>query len=228
MIQLNKIGHKNGITSNLAMLLQQQKNLKIHQDSPLIFTVDEVFSHIECLSFIELSHQYDYETADIFVNSTCQIRSNVRNNKRVIYDDLQLAETLFSKLKYVLPEQLNGWKLSGLNERFRFYRYENGETFKPHWDGIYEVNDWHSSKLTLLIYLSEDFTGGETIFYRDSGMLKPCKETQIANIKPKLGQILVFEHQQLHEGAPVLSGQKYVLRTDVMYKHPMILESKDC
>jgi predicted 2-oxoglutarate/Fe(II)-dependent dioxygenase YbiX len=40
---------------------------------------------------------------------------------------------------------LNGWTLSGLNERFRFYRYENGETFKPHWDGIYEVNDWHSS-----------------------------------------------------------------------------------
>ena len=210
------------------MLLQQQKNLKIHQDSPLIFTVDEVFSHVECLSFIELSHQYDYETADIFVNSTRQIRSNVRNNKRVIYDDLQLAETLFSKLKYVLPEQLNGWKLSGLNERFRFYRYENGETFKPHWDGIYEVNDWHSSQLTLLIYLSEDFTGGETVFYRDSGMLKPCKETQIANIKAKLGQTLVFEHQQLHEGAPVLSGQKYVLRTDVMYKHPMILESKDC
>ncbi|MEG2921728.1 MAG: 2OG-Fe(II) oxygenase [Acinetobacter sp.] len=221
------IGHQNGITSKQTLLLQQEKR-HTHQHSPLIFTVDEVFSHAECLSFIELSHQYDYETADIFVNSTRQIRSNVRNNKRVIYDDLQLAETLFSKLKYVLPEQLNGWKLSGLNERFRFYRYENGETFKPHWDGIYEVNDWHSSQLTLLIYLSEDFTGGETIFYRDSGMLKPCKETQIANIKPKLGQILVFEHQQLHEGAPVLSGQKYVLRTDVMYKHPMILESKDC
>nr|WP_228129317.1 2OG-Fe(II) oxygenase [Acinetobacter tjernbergiae] len=208
-------------------MLQQEKR-HTHQHSPLIFTVDKVFSHAECLSFIELSHQYDYETADIFVNSTRQIRSNVRNNKRVIYDDLQLAETLFSKLKYFLPEQLNGWTLSRLNERFRFYRYENGETFKPHWDGIYEVNDWHSSQLTLLIYLSEDFTGGETIFYRDSGMLKPCKETQITNIKPKLGQILVFEHQQLHEGAPVLSGQKYVLRTDVMYKHPMILESKDC
>lgn len=126
-----------------------------------------------------------------------------------------------------MPEQLNGWTLSGLNERFRFYRYENGETFRPHWDGIYEVNDWHSSQLTLLIYLSEDFTGGETVFYRDSGMLKPCKETQIVSIQPKLGQILVFEHQQLHEGAPVLSGQKYVLRTDVMYKHPMLLKDEN-
>ena len=110
-----------------------------------------MFSDQECLSFIELSHQYHYETADIFLNSARQVLTNVRNNKRVIYDDIQLAETLFSKLKHLLPKQLNGWILSGLNERFRFYRYENGETFKPHWDGIHEVNDWHSSKLTLLI-----------------------------------------------------------------------------
>jgi hypothetical protein len=28
---------------------------------------------------------------------------------------------------------------------------------------------------------------------------------------------LVFLHLQLHEGAPVVEGRKYVLRTDVMY-----------
>jgi len=28
---------------------------------------------------------------------------------------------------------------------------------------------------------------------------------------------LVFIHRQLHEGAPVIQGRKYVLRTDVMY-----------
>jgi hypothetical protein len=28
---------------------------------------------------------------------------------------------------------------------------------------------------------------------------------------------LVFVHEQLHEGAAVESGRKYVLRTDVMY-----------
>jgi prolyl 4-hydroxylase len=29
---------------------------------------------------------------------------------------------------------------------------------------------------------------------------------------------LVFDHQQVHEGAAVESGRKYVLRTDVMYR----------
>ena len=48
-------------------------------------------------------------------------------------------------------------------------------------------------------------------------MRKPCVDTQLACIQPKAGQILIFEHQQLHEGAPVLAGQKYVMRTDVMY-----------
>jgi hypothetical protein len=28
---------------------------------------------------------------------------------------------------------------------------------------------------------------------------------------------LIFEHQILHEGAAVISGRKYVLRSDVMY-----------
>lgn len=31
------------------------------------------------------------------------------------------------------------------------------------------------------------------------------------------GTALLFEHQQVHEGAVVRSGRKYVLRTDVMY-----------
>jgi hypothetical protein len=29
---------------------------------------------------------------------------------------------------------------------------------------------------------------------------------------------LVFVHQQLHEGAPIVEGRTYVLRTDVLYR----------
>lgn len=205
--------YKNGIT-------QQTSLLNIYQQEPLIQTVDQVFTAHECQQFIQLSHQYDYEVAGITINRyRAEVRTEVRNNQRVIYDDISLAKNIFQRVKDFLPQQLNGWDLYGLNERFRFYLYESGQTFKPHYDASYEVSDWHSSQLTLLIYLSENFTGGETIFYRDSGMLKPSTDTRVACITPMLGQILIFEHQQLHEGAPVLEGQKYVLRTDVMYRH---------
>ncbi|AXI04463.1 hypothetical protein HYN46_02030 [Aquirhabdus parva] len=179
-----------------------------------------MFNSTECEQFIERSHQFAYEAALINTGyKQSELRLDVRNNQRVIYDSFELADELFERLRPLLPASLNGWDLAGLNERFRFYLYENGQTFKPHYDASFEKNDWLSSQLSLLIYLNDEFEGGETIFYRESGMLRPCKETQLALIKPTQGQVLIFEHQQLHEGAPVLSGRKYVLRTDVMYSY---------
>ncbi|MFZ3194144.1 MAG: 2OG-Fe(II) oxygenase [Moraxellaceae bacterium] len=188
----------------------------------LVETFDAVFTAEECQQFIDVSEQKGYEAATITLGRNhFELRTEVRNNDRVIYDDPQLAEQLFVRLRDLLPAKLHGWDLVGLNERFRFYRYQSGQTFKPHWDGIYARSDWESSQLSLLIYLSADFVGGETIFYQDTAMRKPCLETRQAVVVPQQGQVLIFEHQQLHEGAPVTSGIKYVLRTDVMYKHPL-------
>lgn len=195
------------------------------RNNQLIETFDAVFTPEECQQFIDLSEQKGYEAATITLGRNhFELRTEVRNNDRVIYDDVQLAEQLFLRLRDLLPAQLHGWDLIGLNERFRFYRYQSGQTFKPHWDGIYARSDWESSQLSLLIYLSADFVGGETIFYQDTAMRKPCFETRQAVVVPQQGQVLIFEHQQLHEGAPVTSGIKYVLRTDVMYKHRLAAE----
>ena len=190
------------------------------KSNQLIETFDGLFTAAECQQFIDLSEQKGYEAATITLGRNhFELRTEVRNNDRVIYDDVQLAEQLFARLRDLLPAQLHGWDLVGLNERFRFYRYQSGQTFRPHWDAPYEQNRWYQTKLSLLIYLSADFVGGETIFYQDTGMRKPCQETRQALIVPQQGQVLIFEHQQLHEGAPVTSGVKYVLRTDVMYNH---------
>lgn len=190
------------------------------RSNQLIETFDAVFTPEECQQFIDLSEQKGYEAATITLGRNhFELRTEVRNNDRVIYDDVQLAEQLFTRLHDLLPSKLNGWDLIGLNERFRFYRYQSGQTFKPHWDAPYERDRWRRTQLSLLVYLSADFVGGETIFYQDTAMRKPCLETRQAVVVPQQGQVLIFEHQQLHEGAPVISGIKYVLRTDVMYKH---------
>jgi hypothetical protein len=62
-----------------------------------------------------------------------------------------------------------------------------------------------------MVYLNEGCVGGETAFYHADDRPK-------AVIQPVQGMALVFDHQQVHEGAMVESGRKYVLRTDVMYK----------
>lgn len=207
-----------GVNSGFLEKCQSNTHITLYQADPLIVTVDGVFSPQQCQEFIDFSHQFDYEVAPITINSKegkSELRTDIRNNQRMIYDDVTFAQRIYAQVKAFLPEDLFEWRVDGLNERFRFYLYEDGQTFKPHFDGHYEVNDWHSSQLTLLIYLSEGFVGGETKFFNQT------RHMPIFSIQPKMGQILIFEHRQLHSGAPVTTGQKYVLRTDVMYKHPV-------
>lgn len=39
-------------------------------------------------------------------------------------------------------------------------------------------------------------------------------------VRAQAGDVLIFDHRLLHEGAAVTSGVKYAVRTDVMYSIP--------
>jgi hypothetical protein len=115
------------------------------------------------------------------------------------------CSTLFEQARALLPAQIGQGGVSGFNERFRFYRYGPAEYFKWHRDGSFAKSPDEASYLTFLIYLNHDFEGGATEF-----------KTEI--IAPHAGTALVFPHKLAHQGAPVVSGSKYVLRTDVIYR----------
>lgn len=59
-------------------------------------------------------------------------------------------------------------------------------------------------------------TGGETRFFAD--MEQTFLQRPYLSVQPKEGMALVFMHSIWHEGVVVCSGNKYVLRTNVMYK----------
>jgi predicted 2-oxoglutarate/Fe(II)-dependent dioxygenase YbiX len=128
----------------------------------------------------------------------------IRNNTRVIVDDVDRAADLWSRVHDQIPELVYGRRSVGLNERFRFYRYDPGERFAAHFDGSFRRENGEASLLTFMIYLNEGFGGGETWF-------------QETSITPRTGMALVFKHNLLHEGSAVTSGRKYVLRSDVMF-----------
>ena len=108
----------------------------------------------------------------------------------------------------------------GLNERLRFLRYEEGDYFKPHLDGAYTRPDQtEQSQITVQLYLNDGFEGGETTFF------SPCMKNKVA-VVPKPGKVLIFQHQLLHEGSVLKSGQKYSMRTDVMYKTGLAIVGK--
>ncbi|MFD1601373.1 2OG-Fe(II) oxygenase [Flavobacterium artemisiae] len=171
-----------------------------------IYTIDNFLTVDECNKLIEKSEQIGFEEAGVNVDGAQKMMKMVRNNERILFEDLEYASQLWQKLQsYVKPEIENS-KAVGLNEMFRFYKYNPSQRFKMHRDGSFKRNESEFSYYTFMIYLNDKYEGGETKFA--SGEI----------ITPKTGTALIFEHSQRHEGAALISGIKYVLRSDIMYK----------
>lgn len=182
-------------------------------DPDKVLVIHDFLSREECTALIRRSENLRYEpgtVADVVIEE-------VRNNERVLVDDVSLAAEFFHRSEPWLPAVIDGHGLIGFNERWRFYRYGPGQTFKPHRDGSYmRIKNWEESQMTFMIYLNDGMTGGETRFFID--MEQALKQRPYLSVRPKEGLALVFLHSIWHEGAVVQSGRKYVLRTDVMYK----------
>lgn len=191
------------------------------QQQPLIFTLDNILTDDFCQNLINESENHGYEQAQIHIgNGQSQTHLNIRNNDRIKFKDDNLALQLFELIHLYLPNEWyddnQKYQLVGLNDDFRYYRYQAGQRFKAHLDGFYEKDDCKSF-LTVLFYLNDDYQGGETKFFtKENGRLNVNQPKFIIN--PRKGSALIFYHAQFHEGATIKQGTKYVLRTDAMYQ----------
>lgn len=177
-----------------------------------LFLIEDFLDTHECQQFTAQSEESGYEEATITgAGGVATLSSEIRNNTRLILDDESLAARFCERAAPLLTQNWLGWELLSFNERFRFYRYDAGQTFNQHFDGAFSRNDDEQSQFTFLIYLNEDFVGGYTNFFDDDGAVTH-------RVQPRRGTALVFWHPMIHEGATVTKGRKYVLRTDVMYR----------
>lgn len=92
----------------------------------------------------------------------------VRSDQLARVDDAALADELLARLRPRLPARLMGMTLSGIEARLRCYRYRTGEHFGPHGDPSYPGGPGERSLLTLMVYLNDDFEGGQTAFLASS------------------------------------------------------------
>jgi predicted O-methyltransferase YrrM len=140
-----------------------------------------------------------------------------------------------------------GFPPSGLSEDEMELVWDINPSVDSTWDDISDDGNYSStankivSRLTVLLYLNDDFEGGETKFYQppaekrtyddvDNGEPLPPPSV-IASVRPVAGSCLVFpqgvgeaavdyarKYWPLHEGAPVTSGSpKYVIRSDILF-----------
>jgi prolyl 4-hydroxylase len=171
-----------------------------------IVTVSGFLSPDECDGFIQLTEAAGFGDAPITTFRGFVMAPELRNNTRVILDDVALARRLWARMEPFACARIGSFRAIGLNERFRYYRYDPGQYFKYHRDGAFIRSVDEQSLWTAMIYLNDDFEGGSTDF------------TDSDSIRPRRGMLLLFEHGLRHQGSPVTRGRKYVLRTDVMYR----------
>jgi prolyl 4-hydroxylase len=172
--------------------------------SSSLFTIDAVLDDDECSAMVERAESIGFEIATINAWEGPRVDTKVRNNDRVIVDDFDLAQDLWSRVRDRIPPLRGGRQVRGLNERFRFYRYKPGQKFAWHSDGPFQRENGEISLLTFMIYLNDGYRGGGTRF-------------EWTEVSGKCGMALVFDHGLIHEGAELTEGMKYVLRSDVMY-----------
>ena len=131
-------------------------------------------------------------------------------NKKWI--DLDLAKSFYSRL--------GGERGCGIdnalypNKYIMAGHYIPGNSFSIHTDTglFYDSQLNHKSQWTLLVYLNENFHGGETIFY-------DTNTWDITHtIKPETGKALIFDIDLWHSGAPVENGEKYWIGCEIIGK----------
>lgn len=205
-----------------------------HPIVPDLRLIRNVLSPEECSSIIAAGETIGF-TPDAPLHPQGEDISVLAHNFYWVVDQA-FHDKLWNRVKAFVPESVAGKKVRGINRRFRVYRYVPGAEYRCHIDGAWPpsgidaISDTYqydssprdapqSSLFTFLIYLNDDFCGGETTFFI------PSMKEGVINaypVKPIMGSVAVFPHGEaqgalLHEGTGVIEGAKYVIRTDVEY-----------
>ena len=174
---------------------------------PLWWTVDDVLTAAQCAAYIAQYHQQAAEIAPVVGKDGVGVDLAVRNNTRVMWDDRDQADGLVRAVGATVPAQWHGERLVGGNPRLRLYCYQPGQHHSAHWDTVVELAGRVNSRMTLVLYLNDDFQGGATEFPELN-----------ARVTPQRGRALLFQHRVLHAATPVTRGAKFVLRTDLLFQ----------
>ena len=172
----------------------------------MIKILDNILTKEECLELIDLAED-KFTPSKVLGN---QIEGYRTAQNTWIYDQTVLT----NKIKDIIVKETN---LPIENqENIHIVKYEIEGEYKDHHDFFHPGEDYYDRVIerggqrvySCLIYLNDDFTGGETYF--------PNKNITIT---PKLGRVVIWrnlkkdnllDYDSLHAGLPVKSGKKYI------------------
>lgn len=136
-----------------------------------------------------------------------------------INEDAPNVGPIVRKLK-ILAALLIGTYESDMMEDVQVVRYKENGQYKHHYDACTTPKHCGSPfklyrKATLLVYLNDDYKGGETDFPNIPYRVKPSKGDAVLfyNTRPDGSEI----EESFHAGLPVLQGEKWIANVWVKF-----------
>lgn len=181
------------------VLSEQKEKLYPIKDVTLI---PQFFTPNECKMIISLTETNELE--------------QLSTRKRLQFDSQELADWWWKRLQpyfnYAIQKDQHGntWEAIGLNPHFRLARYGPNDEFSKHEDGYFHLEYNVRSFTTAMVYLNTvPVENGGSTYFMDHGF----------RIHPLEGLCCVFVVDDLlHCGEKLKAGEKYLLRSDVMYR----------
>lgn len=150
----------------------------------------------ECDEILEILSRYPF-------NNAKQMNLG-RNNKEIFVNNMEIEKIFKSQISSFNMDSL---KVVDLSLPLEFYRYDVGDFITKHTDAPRILRDKIESNFTAIVYLNDNFTGGETFFSKTGERIIPVK-----------GSLLLFKHELSHEALIVSSGTKYIYRANWLLK----------
>ncbi len=209
----------------------------IRKDLPKIpgaFQLLNVLSETECQRFINIAEHLGFNE-----DSPVSLPHDIRHNENVNWVVSEnIDSTIWNRSTSLIQEQWHGQIAHGLNARFRFYKYNSGDYFKPHSDGswpgsrvidgvlVADAYEGMCSLYTYLLFLSDDYDGGQTQFMvsknNPSRPARSNEDSNVVSVQTPRGGALCFPHGShplhcIHSSEKITRGKKYIIRTDILF-----------
>ena len=185
-----------------------------------VYDIESCLSPAECQEVIRVAKQHGLHNSEVYGSAADSVNNEARisetawlpNNKSPIVEKVSR-----------LCQELTLYPIENM-EDLQVVRYPPGGFFKPHYDccdgGPDECRRMNAQggprRVTMIIYLNDDYQGGETMF--------PKMGFQVV---PKTGKAVVFWsttdtdeviRDSFHGGNPVIGGEKWICNK---WLHPM-------
>lgn len=192
------------------------KTIRHEVDGYVVLEMFNVLTNTECQSIIELAKTKGLESSNVWSygsESGTSVDNGHRDSKTCWLADNH--DKVCMKLA-LLAEQLSGIPRSN-QELLQVAHYDEGGKFNEHYDACVFDDKEYCNKMnnyagerrsTLLVYLNDDFVGGETEFMKLGIKIKPERGKAIFFWNTYTDENLITN--SIHRGCPVISGHKWI------------------